>query len=139
MSIPPSDETVLISPPPPEPPPPRLARRYGPSNAAGFGGWCGTALPTIAVGLWWSLNEALSGRAVMEGGLLGAAYGLTCTAFLAVVPGYFCGWVGGAIGRWLHRRRGAEWPLRRAEFAGGFAAATALVAGIVWLIVVLNS
>ncbi|NNJ25152.1 hypothetical protein [Alienimonas chondri] len=124
--------------PPPEPPPPRLARRYGPSNAAGFGGWCGVTLPLLAVAGWWGANWTVT-RGTDAGEVLKYSFILAAWAFMAVVPGYFCGWVGGAIARWLRRRRGAEWPPRRTEFAGGFAAATAFAAGIVWLIVSLNS
>ncbi|MFH5804695.1 hypothetical protein [Alienimonas sp. DA493] len=116
--------------------PGRPAGYFGPSNAAGLGGWCGLAGPWLAVSLGWLVSGTRPG---VEGDLLGALGGVACGAAALVIPGYFCGWVGGAIGRWLHRRRLAEWPLARSEFAGGFAAGTALAAGVAWLFAVVRS
>ena len=123
--------------PPPDGPPNR-AGFFGPSNAAGFGGWLGVSLPILAIGLW-SYGMAAVAGGIDADVLLRATIGLAVTAAVAVIPGYFAGWVGGAVVRWVQRRRAVSWNPWRAEFAAGAAAGTLLVAGLAVLSVILIS
>ena len=115
--------------PPPQDAPPGRSRIFGPSNAAGFGGWCGVALPALAAG-GWALTRAVLAGGVNAAAITEAALAGLLLAAVAIVPGYFAGWAGGAVVRWVARRRRAEWSPWRSEFPAGVAAGTLLVAGL---------
>ena len=121
--------------PGPEPAAPKKRRTFlGPANAAGLGGWAGLACALLAAAGWVAVQNG-AWRSAGERLL----YGLLCLgtwAFLLVAPGAAVGWVGGAVVRWVQRRRATTWPVWRAEFAGGFAAGTLLAMGVGWLIAV---
>ena len=132
-----TDDRVTDDAAPPPDAPPRRSGFFGPSNAAGFGGWCGVALPILAGGAVttvavWAEGE-LSFRVLRQRTTV-----TLLIAGAAVIPGYFAGWCGGAVVRWAGRRRRTEWPPWRAEFPAGAAAGTLLIGGLVILIVTLD-
>ena len=127
----------LSDPPPPDAPPDRSGF-FGPSNAAGFGGWLGVVLPICGVAVPSAAVAALRGPVTPEGVFLFAVYNAVL-AGVAVIPGYFAGWVGGRVVRWVQRRRAVNWSPWRAEFAAGAAAGTLLVAGLAVALAVLNA
>ena len=130
--LPPAD------PNPPEPEPRKRRTFFGPANAAGFGGWCGVAWPLLAATVYEAGVRVLL---VPADAAVLALYAAVCFvwSFFLVIPGYFAGWVGSILVRWVQRRRAAAWDPWRAEFAAGFLAGTALVAGLVVAAVTLTA
>ena len=118
--------------------PPGRSGFFGPSNAAGFGGWCGVALPVLAGAAVTTVAVAAEGQ-LTAAFLLGTAGVTAVLGGVVIVPGYFAGWVGGGVVRWVQRRRAVSWSPWRAEFAAGAAAGTLLVAGLAVALAVLNA
>ena len=115
---------------------PRKRGHHGPTNAAGFGGWFGLFWPAAAAIVWLAARAVLSGGPPPAGMLGGMTF---AAAVASLVLGYVPGWVGMAVARWLRRARLADWPDRRTDFLGGFAAGSLTAGVFVWLLVVWNS
>ena len=118
--------------------PSRRSRHFGPSNAAGFGGWLGVALPLLPVAAWVYGTMAIAGGIDAET-ILVIAGSQAFAAAAAVVPGYFAGWAGGAVVGWVRRRRRADWGPCRSDFPAGVAAGSLLAAGTAVALAVLNA
>ena len=127
-----------MSDPEPEPPPPKKRRTFlGPANAAPMGAWAALSSAFLAFWAWFAVSKPVF--AGPSGGWGPATAVAVCFCFFLVAPAAAVGWVGGAVVRWLQRRRATTWPVWRAEFAGGFAAGTLLAMGVGWLIAVSRS